>query len=828
TTVCQKDAPFLLTASPPGGVWIGNGISTQNPGMFYPDSAGPGLHAIAYLLGGSCSDVLNITVDSIDAGPLEAACPGTPPFQVSGYGPGGGTWSGPNITPGGIFDPVAIGTYTVTYTQGNCSASKDINVDNIGYTSPFDTICQSHDTFRLQITPAGGYWVGTNIEDSATGLFNPREDAGSIVSTYIMNGCQLSDTIEVLPIDIGHNTNACPTEAPYQLYPSFTPTGGVWYGNGIIDNVQGIFDPALIGQGNNDTIVYAAPNGCFDTIINYVRFTDLDDDTLTFCIASEDDDTLRLNDDLTGMIPWGGDWYGTGVTQFSPNGWYYFISQNAGPGLHTLTYDANGCLDSMVFIVYPDQINYPDTSMCSSADSIFFPSLPLGAYWSGDGIVDPSGIYDPNAAVDDTSLVIYNSGLPECTDSILIEVIPFQKAIIQNIDTQYCFQDIPYPIGLSPTGGVFAGASNDSIFNPSVEGAGQHVLTYMVGSGACQSFDTLVVNILPELTTNTSPKSDSICEGEGALLEVNGAGGSTPGVYSYSWDNGLFPVNSHNVSPVVDQWYVCITNDGCSDPVIDSFFVLVHPPFDVDVQTSNKKCFGEEGYAVAVPNPSGSYNYDWSISALTTDSIPGMAGDIITLKTVDAQTGCERDTLFKIPNYNAVKALFIINPNEDCIPYDQRNVSFLDLSENVVTGKWIIDGEESDYVLGENPTKNFENPGQYDVELYVENEGGCKDSAFSTVCIDDNSSYFIPDIFSPNGDGHNDIFYVRVRNYKQGRIQVFDRWGGLVFETTNFDVGWDGKVRGERVPSGSYLYVLDITFSNNSSEVIKGDVSLVR
>jgi gliding motility-associated-like protein len=338
----------------------------------------------------------------------------------------------------------------------------------------------------------------------------------------------------------------------------------------------------------------------------------------------------------------------------------------------------------------------------------------------------------------------------------------------------------------------------------------------------------LQVTVLPELLTSTSSKNDSICEGEGASLEVNGQQGATPGLYTYSWDNGLFPVNQHTVSPLADQWYVCTTTDGCSDPVIDSFYVLVHPPFNVAVSTSTKKCFGEPGYAAASPNPSGDYVFDWSISSSASDSITGFAGDIITLKTINSTTGCESDTLFKIPNYNAVKALFIINPNEDCIPYDQRDVTFLDLSQNVVTGKWVINGEESDYELGSNPSMMFEEPGSYDVALYVENEGGCKDSSSASVCIDDNTSYFVPDIFSPNGDGHNDIFYVRARNYKSGSIQIFNRWGEQVFQTTNFDNGWDGQLRGEKVPSGSYLYILDITFSDNTSEIIKGDISLVR
>ena len=118
-------------------------------------------------------------------------------------------------------------------------------------------------------------------------------------------------------------------------------------------------------------------------------------------------------------------------------------------------------------------------------------------------------------------------------------------------------------------------------------------------------------------------------------------------------------------------------------------------------------------------------------------------------------------------------------------------------------------------------------------ELQVTDETGCMDEMIFNV-RQISCPIYIPTVFSPNGDGQNDLFEVFPHPDFKGTLEellIYDRWGNLVFETNVFDrrtVGWDGKFRNEVVSSGSYLYHLIITHRDGREEVISGDIALIR
>jgi gliding motility-associated-like protein len=87
---------------------------------------------------------------------------------------------------------------------------------------------------------------------------------------------------------------------------------------------------------------------------------------------------------------------------------------------------------------------------------------------------------------------------------------------------------------------------------------------------------------------------------------------------------------------------------------------------------------------------------------------------------------------------------------------------------------------------------------------------------------------FIPSAFSPNGDGKNDILYVRGRCLKNFTFQIFNRWGELVFETSNQDIGWDGTQNGQPLNTGVFVYKLEGTTYDNKQYIQKGHITLLR
>ena len=109
-------------------------------------------------------------------------------------------------------------------------------------------------------------------------------------------------------------------------------------------------------------------------------------------------------------------------------------------------------------------------------------------------------------------------------------------------------------------------------------------------------------------------------------------------------------------------------------------------------------------------------------------------------------------------------------------------------------------------------------------------EGGCKARDKVTVYVlCNNANVFIPNTFSPNGDGANDIFYPRGNGvYSIKMFRIFNRWGEVVFETTDLNKGWDGTFNGKPQPMGVYVYVIEAFTSTNDRFFKQGNVTLIR
>ncbi|HXP49889.1 MAG TPA: gliding motility-associated C-terminal domain-containing protein, partial [Bacteroidia bacterium] len=105
-------------------------------------------------------------------------------------------------------------------------------------------------------------------------------------------------------------------------------------------------------------------------------------------------------------------------------------------------------------------------------------------------------------------------------------------------------------------------------------------------------------------------------------------------------------------------------------------------------------------------------------------------------------------------------------------------------------------------------------------------DSGC--SATELITIDVNCNIFVPEAFSPNNDGQNDVLYVRGDCIKTLDFIVFDRWGNKVFETNDKDIGWDGYSKGEAMNTGEYVYSLTATKYDGTTIEKKGNVALVR
>jgi gliding motility-associated-like protein len=121
-------------------------------------------------------------------------------------------------------------------------------------------------------------------------------------------------------------------------------------------------------------------------------------------------------------------------------------------------------------------------------------------------------------------------------------------------------------------------------------------------------------------------------------------------------------------------------------------------------------------------------------------------------------------------------------------------------------------------------------PGTYSFDITDVNlcstSGQVSVLASATECI--GPQIYVPNIFSPDGNGVNDILYVRSNDVQHIRFLIYNRWGQKVFESNSINKGWDGKVLGQNADTGVYRWMADVVFSNGLKKVFSGNVTLVR
>lgn len=818
TSVCIDGGTISLPGSI--GTWTGPGITGFS---FDPTAVGLGNYELIYTENG-CADSLMIEVYEVDAGLVEAACPGTPPFQLIGTPPGG-YWTGLHVDSAGWFTPDSIGDFIAYYILEDCLDSIPVHVDSL--VMPLsDSVCRFDPPFDLLFSPYGGVWSGTGIIDTLLGTFHPTQAGpGWHTLYYDINGCPDSVDIYVKPISAGSNLWACPYQDTLILTQG-APVGGYWTGPGITDSVAGTFDPGYAGAVESDAVLTYHYDGCTDDMVIRVRFTEIADSLLEFCIT---DPPFTLNSSNTGRYPPNGNWSGPAVTNTNADG--VFEPQLAGLGAHTLYYTANTCTDSVAVFIY-DVPQVTDTTICAGDGAVqLFASLPDGT-WSGTGITDPqNGWFDPAVSGAGDFQVIYRI-YGACADTLNLHVDSVPVIDFSLIDTQYCFVDTTLFMAIEPESGILQGpgVTGNNLFNPDLAGQGIHTLIYSVVNGTCSSVDSIQVVVGDTLRSLPSFDSVSVCAGSSVSLTTQAYGGSG-GPYTYQWSHNLGQTAFAQTGPLnQSQWITVDISDGCSNARVDSFFVEVYPEIFDSVRTSVRQCHDSIGFAVMETN-SPNHVVTWFTSPpFTGDSLADYPGWYY-VEITDTATGCSRIDTVYIPGFGALNALFSVSPDLICVPLSQARFTFIDFSFGAYSGTWDF-GDGSfpyPYEFGQYPTHTYADTGTFEVELKILNYAGCEDVYRTTICVEYDSLLYWPNAFTPNGDLKNDVFMPEGAPVADYHLQIFDRWGIEVFKSFDQLIGWDGYKQGERAPMDTYIYKASYRFIESDYVYrVNGHVYLVR
>lgn len=324
-------------------------------------------------------------------------------------------------------------------------------------------------------------------------------------------------------------------------------------------------------------------------------------------------------------------------------------------------------------------------------------------------------------------------------------------------------------------------------------------------------------------TFSTSIISDTvICKGDSIQLFALGG-------INYSWfpQNGLN--NSGISNPIVSPnsttlYTVRIENTlGCSRT--EKVLVKVNQlPIITNLNITTSVCGNDDGQITVNASGSSALQYSNNSVFQSGNSFSNLATGNYTITVLDAK-GCSKDTTIVVPELNLVNTFFTANPETGIEPL------FVDLnnqSDNANNFVWQIDTNHLSNTF--NTSYTFDTSGLYTVMLIgYNNLPQCADTFSLQIIIYDSLIIQIPNVFTPNNDGVNEVFFINLDGAQEIKLIISNRWGNLVKEYENNSLSspisidaWDGKFHGEDVSDGVYYYTIKVIDTEDKTHSYQG------
>ncbi|MBL0048064.1 MAG: gliding motility-associated C-terminal domain-containing protein [Bacteroidetes bacterium] len=350
-------------------------------------------------------------------------------------------------------------------------------------------------------------------------------------------------------------------------------------------------------------------------------------------------------------------------------------------------------------------------------------------------------------------------------------------------------------------------------------------------NGCISATQVITQAVRPKLSLS---KSADVTVCKGSLIHSDAFAGGGDGTYTYTWSP------SQDVQADTSQWVYVSVHDGCSTPAVrDSIRIDVYIQPAISFIASDT--IGCAPLCVQLKNTtvgniaSCSWIYgdgSSSTSSCIENHCYNQAGNYDVSLQVSDIYGCTSSyTHTNFIEVNGLpKAAFQAEPHTASIL--EANINFKDSSSNADYYLW--DFGDGNTASIHNPYHTYQDTGCYDVQLIVNTLKGCSDTALRTICISDGFVLYIPNAFSPDGDGINDVFKpkgvgVSTEDYS---FMIFDRWGLKIFETNNFEEGWKGTVSSLFTTSNAiidaYVYKIICKDVHHNMHDYTGQVVLIR
>lgn len=675
------------------------------------------------------------------------------------------------------------------------------------------------------------YWWDFGDGSPTSTAFNPSHTytlPGEYEVTLVAvdsNSCNISDTarriIQIYAVPqaiVTPDTNVCDGQSVV-----LSAAGGQsysWSPNLYLNTSTG--STVLSNPQTNVTyeVIVTNPGGCADT-------TTVDVGVLPLPTAATMGDTLICPGDSALLMASGGQSYtwSPGATVFDPNA----AVTTAGPLISTQyivqVFSNDGCIDQDTVNVDVSTIQAnagPDANLCIGDTMTLNGSGGLTYLWSPPADLSATGISAPDAfPLNSTTfyLTVTDQYGCESVDSVDIAVQPL-PIVDAGQDVLICDNDM---IQLTATGALqYLWSPGFSLNDPTLASPTASPTTptvyQVIGTDGfgCQNGDSVTVDVIPAPIA-VAMGGGTICEDSSIQLFASGGN-------SYVWNPGMpldDPTSATPIATLQNSTIFVLTafaTNGCDDT--DTVEVNVTPTPVIDASGSEIICLGESGRLLV----SGANGYVWSngetgavVSVMPEVSqVYSVVGYVDGCPSLPDSVAVEVDTL--LPT-----AAFFATPDSGWIPL---TTIFVNQSQNASVFEW--DFGDGDGSSSFSPEHMYTDTGRFPVELIAINGNDCRDTAYSKVIVGADFSVFVPNAFTPNGDGLNDYFNTPWFGVKEYHVMLFDRWGMLIYESFDPDFKWYGIFKGNDCQEGVYTYVIEARGWVGEKVKKAGTVTLLR
>lgn len=800
-------------------------------------------------------------------------------------GPNGWTGNTSSVTIPNIQSNQS-GTYSCLITVNGCgSASGTINI-NVQPT-PVVTATTNAPTcvgnpFQINATSAIGNqfsWTGpggfTSTQQNVSFPSAAIAQSGLYIVTSTLNGCisnpsSVSVVINNIPTApvVSNNSPVCSGQTlNFTCGAVVGATSYLWSGpnsfsaailNPSISNVQ------AVATGTYTISANVPGCGTFNYTTNAIVNQTPSSPTLSSNTPLCEGQTLNL---LAATVA-GGNFNWTGPLGYTSNQQNPSVAniQVSQAGSYNATVTVAGCISqigitSVVVNTVPSSTFTVSSPVCSGQDATVLYTgngLATANYnwnFNNANIVSgsssgPYAINWPSGGNYPVTLTVTQNGCTSTQSSTLVQVLPTPSSTF-TVSPNLCLSDSTI---VTYTGsGTAAGTYNWSFGSANVlngSGSGPFTVGYNSGgtynislqlseNGCTSTTTTQTINVIPNATSTFILSDHDICPNETITFTYTGSG-SAAGNYNWSFGGGVVtsgtnagPLNVQYANPSTYYINLDVTENGCSS-TLTTDSITVHPmPL---ISFSANPVIGCDPLDVSFTNQSnGAATYLWNFGDGNTSTIPNplntyTAGYYGVQLIGTTAFGCV-DSLFIDSLIQVVvppSASFSVSPDFNTyVELSNALFQFTNNSSNASNYVWNF----GDGVLDNtnNPSHIFTQPGNYSVTLVAMNNIGCTDTAMQgQLLVIPDAHYFIPNTFTPNGDGINDNFLVYGESLNQMTMTIFDRWGQKVYEGDGLQNGWDGTTHGKPCNGGVYVYLINITTLIGKQYQLHGDITLLK